>query len=156
MQSRILVAAATAGIGILFAAPSVTATPITPIGSSAVTAAAELANGIEPVARRYYKRPRYGHRYPRYRHRYARRCWNCGGYGYGGYGYGGYGYGGYGPSVYFSLGIPLFYGGYYGSPYPYYGSYYRYPRYYRGYYRYPRYYGGYYGGSSVWYGGKRN
>jgi hypothetical protein len=144
MQSRILVAAATAGIAVLFAAPSVTtATPITPNSSSAVAAAAELANGIETVARRYYK-PRYGYRYHRYRHRYAHRCWNCGGYGYG--------YGG--PSFSFGLGIPFFNGGYYGNPY--YDNYYRYPRYYRGYYRYPRYYGGYYGGSSVWYGGKRN
>jgi hypothetical protein len=145
MQSRILVAAATAGIAVLFVAPSVTtATPITPNSSSAVTAVAELANGMETVARRYY-RPRYGYRYHRYRHRYAHRCWNCGGYGYG--------YGG--PSFYLGLGIPFFYGGYYGSPY-YDDYYYRYPRYYRGYYRYPRYYGGYYGGSSVWYGGKRN
>jgi hypothetical protein len=137
MQSRILIAAAIAGVGILFTVPVTTATPLIPTGSPSLTTIAEQSRGIEQVARRYY-RHRYGYRYPRYwRHRYG-RCWNCG-----------YRHYGYGAPFFLSFGFPA-YGGYYGYPaydgyygHPYYGGYYGYPRYYR--YRDP-----------VWYGGKIN
>jgi hypothetical protein len=107
-QSRIMIAAAAAAVGVLFAAPTVTAaTPFAPNGVQAVTTTAKEVTGIEPVAKRKYYRKRYhrGHRYYRgYRYgrpwRYRR----------------GYGYYGYGAPFYFGFGYP-----YYGYPYGYYG-----------------------------------
>ena len=53
-QSRIVIAAAAAAMGVLFTAPTVaTATPLTPIGSQALATETQHANAIEKVAVRH-------------------------------------------------------------------------------------------------------
>src|SRR5437764_12250339 len=122
IEFRFLIAAAAVGMGVLITDPAIgTATPLTPISSSAITKITERSGGIEQVAR-----------YGRY---WGHRCWNCG-----------YRHG-YGFPFYFSFGFPFaypypYYGGYgYGGyGYPYYGGY-SYRSYYGGrYYRHGRYY----------------
>ena len=119
-QTRIVIAAAAAAAGILFAAPSIaSATPLTPISSAALAAAGQEANPIDQVAtrHRYVKRKFVNRHNWRGRHRYA-RCWNCGWrrhhhhgdafyltYGYPYYGYPYYPYYGYGPSIGFGFRI---------------------------------------------------
>jgi hypothetical protein len=116
MQSRIVIAAAAAAVGVLFTAPAVTnAMPLTPIGPEAqVSTIVKESNGIDQVAKRYYKKKRYAYRNRYKRNRYA-RCWNCGyrrHYRYRspfyfsyGYPYYPYGYPYYGPSFGFGIRI---------------------------------------------------
>lgn len=130
MQSKVLLAAAVAVAGVMFAAPAATtAMPLMPAGSQVPIVAKELS-GVEQVARRKYRNNRYAYRHrwngrrwaynrrhyrnryyayrPYYRYRpyaygYRAYPYACGNYGYGyGYGYGG-GYPCYNP--YWSPGI---------------------------------------------------
>jgi hypothetical protein len=104
-QSRIVIAAAAAAVGVLFTAPAVaTATPLTPIGSQALITVTQNATAIDKAAVRHRVIRRGG-----WRHGWGwrRGCWNCGGWRRH-----------WGGPFYYSYGYP-----YYGYPYgyPYYG-----------------------------------
>jgi hypothetical protein len=105
-QSRIVIAAAAAAVGVLFTAPAVaTATPLTPIGSQALITVTQNATAIDKAAVRHRVIRRGG-----WRHGWGwrRGCWNCG------WGWRRH----WGGPFYYSYGDP-----YYGYPYgyPYYG-----------------------------------
>jgi len=112
-QSRIVIAAAAAAVGVLFTAPTVATA--TPLGSQALATETQHANAIEKVAVRHrvVRRGFAGHRGWRHggwgRRGFA-RCWNCGGWRHRHWG----------SPFYFNYGYP-YYG--YGYPYgyPYYG-----------------------------------
>jgi hypothetical protein len=126
MQSKIFIAAAAIGAGVMFTAPQTFATPLTSAGTQFSTVAKQ-STGVEQVATRYYKKKRWSHRRHWHnnrwagRYRYHRRyagCWNCGGRYYR-YHHRHH----YGAPFYLSFGYPYYpyydYGYPYGYPYGY-------------------------------------
>jgi hypothetical protein len=113
-QTRIVIAAAAAAAGVLFAAPTITsATPLTPISSTALATAGQEANPIDQVASRHrYVKRKFVHRGWRHNRRFA-RCWNCGNGWYWRH------HRRHGAPFYLSFGYPYGYG--YPYYYPYYG-----------------------------------
>jgi len=116
-QSRIVIAAAAAAAGILFAAPAIaTATPLAPVDIQAVTASAQ-SGAVDQVAYRYYKKKGVGQpghrgnhwRGNNWRWRGHAGCWNCGGWGWR--------HRGWGPGYGYAYGYPYYGYPYYGYPY---------------------------------------
>ena len=77
MQSKIFIAAAAIGAGVMFIAPQTFATPLTAAGTQ-VSTVAKRQPEMEQVATRYYKKKRWAHRRHWHNNRWAGRHWCTG------------------------------------------------------------------------------